>query len=183
MMEISNRENTMEPTTYSIRKSFLLPLGLVVLLSFILLFSALFLSLPLAKVIILGAFLVPVCLLFAESSLRRVKVGDSSVEVHKLLRNKQIDYSELTSVDTIQVRKRAFVSLSSENDFLILSNSYDHFGQMLKQLVQKAPNSVVSDETREMADNPPSKCSDVFSAWLAVAVLALIIFVQLRGVF
>jgi hypothetical protein len=172
----------MEPSTYSIRKSFLVPLGLVVLLSFLLLASALFLDLPLAKIVILGAFLIPVCLLFVESSLRRVKVDDSCIRVHKLFRNKQLDYADLTAVDTIQVRKRAFISLSSENDFLILSNSYDHFGQMLKQLVQKVPSSVISEETREMAENPPSKCSDVFSAWLAVAVLALIIYVQLRGV-
>lgn len=173
----------MESSIYTIRKSFLLPLGLVVLLSFSLLVTALFLKLPLAKIIILGAFLVPVCILFIESSLRKVLVGESSVQVKKLFRNKAIDYAELTAIDTIQVRKRAFISLSSENDFLILSNSYDHFGQLLQQLIQKVPTTVVSDETRELAENPPSKCSDVFSAWLAVAVLALIIFVQLRGVF
>ncbi len=46
----------MEPSIYSIRKSFLLPLGLVVLLSFILLISALSLGLPVAKIIILGVF-------------------------------------------------------------------------------------------------------------------------------
>lgn len=173
----------MEPSIYSIRKSFLLPLGLVVLLSFILLISALSLGLPVAKIIILGFFLIPVCILFIESSLRKVKVGESSVQVKKLFRKKAIDYAELTAIDTIQVRKRAFISLSSENDFLILSNSYEHFGQLLQQLVQKVPTTVVSDETRELAENPPSKCNDVFSAWLAVAVLALIIFVQLRGIF
>jgi len=173
----------MEPSIYSIRKSFLLPLGLVVLLSFILLISALSLGLPVAKIIILGVFLIPVCILFIESSLRKVQDGESSVQVKKLFRKKAIDYAELTAIDTIQVRKRAFISLSSENDFLILSNSYEHFGQLLQQLVQKVPTTVVSEETRELAENPPSKCSDVFSAWLAVAVLALIIFVQLRGAF
>ncbi len=121
--------------------------------------------------------------MFIESSLRKVQVGESSVQVKKLFRKKAIDYAELTAIDTIQVRKRAFISLSSENDFLILSNSYEHFGQLLQQLVQKVPTTVVSEETRELAENPPSKCSDVFSAWLAVAVLALIIFVQLRGAF
>lgn len=173
----------MEPSIYSIRKSFLLPLGLVVLLSVTLLCSALLLGLPPAKVIILCAFLVPVCILFIESSVRRVKIDETSVQVKKLLRSKSIDFSQLTAIDTIQVRKRAFISLSSENDFLILSNSYGNFGQLLKQLVQKVPTDVVSSETRELAESPPAKCSDVFSAWLAVAVLALIIFVQLRGIF
>ncbi|MBN1956775.1 MAG: hypothetical protein JXQ81_04100 [Desulfuromonadales bacterium] len=173
----------MDSSTYSIRKSFLLPLGLVVLLSFVLLASALLVHLPVAKIIILGAFLVPVCIIFVESLTRKVLVNDQSVQVNKLLRTKRMNFSDLTAVDTIQVRKRAFISLSSENDFLILSNSYESFGLMLKQLVQSAPETVVSDETRLLAENPPKKCSDVFSAWLAVAVLSLIIFVQLRGAF
>ncbi|MDX2478996.1 MAG: hypothetical protein QNK24_01515 [Desulfuromusa sp.] len=173
----------MDSSIYSIRKSFLLPLGLVVVLSFILLASALFLQLPMAKTVILAAFLLPVCIIFAESSLRKIHITEDAVEVNKLFRSKRLAYTELTAVDTIQVRKRAFVSLSSENDFMILSNSYDRFGQLLKQLVSRAPETVVSDETRQLAANPPKKCSDIFSAWLAVAVLALIIFVQLRGAF
>ncbi len=173
----------MEPSTYSIRKSFLLPLGLVVLLSFILLISAIFLQLPLAKILILAAFLLPVCIIFAESSLRKVYVTDDAVKINKLFRSKRLNYAEVTAIDIIQVRKRAFVSLNSENDFMILSNSYNHFGILLQQLVDKVPTGVVSDETRQLAKTPPKKCSDVFSAWLAVAVLTLIIYVQLRGVF
>ncbi len=173
----------MEPSTYSIRKSFLIPLGLVVLLSVVLFVSALILQLPTAKIIILVAFLLPACIIFAESSRRKISVTTDAVKVNKLLRSKSLNYAELTAIETIRVRKRAFVSLSSENDFIILSNSYDQFGRLLKQLVARAPEEVISDETRHLAENPPKKCGDVFSAWLAVAVLALVIYVQLRGVF
>lgn len=173
----------MEPSIYTIRKNFLLPLGLVVLLSFVLLFSALFLKLPTAKIIILGVFLLPVCIIFAESIFRKVYVAKDAIEVNKLFRSKRLNYAELTAIDTILVRKRAFVSLSSENDFMIISNSYNHFGMMLKQLLENVPENVISEEVRSLAETPPKKCSDVFSAWLAVAVLALIIYVQLRGLF
>ena len=171
----------MDSSTYTIRKTFLIPLGLAVLLSFILLASALFLQLPTAKTIILAAFLLPVCVIFVESSLRKVSVADDAIQVNKLFRSKYLSYAELTAIDTIQVRKRVFVSLSSEEDFVILSNSYDQFGRLLNQLLSKVPETVISDETRQLAENPPKKCSDIFSAWLAVAVLALIIYVQLRG--
>lgn len=174
---------TMDSSIYRIRKSFLLPLGLIVLLSSILLITALVLQLPKAKVIILGIFLLPALVLFAESSRRRVRITKQGIEVSKLLRNKRMDYTDLTAIDTIQVRKRAFISLSSEQDFMILSNSYARFGELLRQLVERAPETAVSDETRQLANNPPRKCSDVFSAWLAVAVLILIIFAQLRNVF
>ncbi len=173
----------MVTSTYSIRKNFLIPLGLVVLLSIILLVSALILQLPTAKIIILCVFLLPASIIFAESCLRKVTIGSDAVQVKKLFRSKRLNYADLTAIDTIQVRKRVFVSLSSETDFMIISNSYDQFGQLLRQLVEKAPEPVVSDETRQLAENPPQKCSDIFSDWLAVAVLALIIFVQLRGAF
>jgi len=160
----------------------LLPMGLVVLFSFILLVSALYLGLPTAKVIILVIFLIPVCLLFAESKCRKTIISDEAIEVQKLFRCKRISYAELTDIDTIQMRKRVFVSLSSENDFLILSNSYDRFGEMLKEIIARAPDSIISDKAKQLADIPPKKCSDIFSAWLAVAVLVLIICVQFREI-
>ncbi|WP_303721180.1 hypothetical protein [Malonomonas rubra] len=173
----------METYSYSIRKSFLIPLGLVVILTLILLICCLILNVPLAKTLILGAFTLPVILLFIESCLRRVSIDAAGVQIHRPLRNKRIDYSEMTAIDTVRVRKRAFVSLSSKTDFIIFSNSYENFGQLLKELLNKAPEKTISDETRQLAANPPEKTSDVFSAWVAVAVLALIIYVQLRGAF
>lgn len=173
----------MEKTVFRIRKNFLIPLGLIVLLTLILLISGLFLQTPLAKTLILGAFMLPIILLFVESSLRRVSIGPEAVQINKLFRSKQMTFADLTSIDTVLVRKRAFVSLSSETDFILLSNSYENFGQLLQLLLEKAPDRVVSDETRQLAGNPPEKSGDAFSAWLAVGVLLLIIFVQLRGAF
>lgn len=173
----------MNAATYTIRKSFLIPLGLAVLLSFILFVTALFLQLSTAKIIILAGFLLPIGIIFAESSLRKVAITEDGVIVKKLFRQKHLNYTDLTAIDTIQVRKRVFISLSSENDFIILSNSYDQFGQLLQQLLARAPEAIVSAETQQLATDPPKKSSDVFSAWLAVAVLTLIIFVQLRGAF
>ncbi len=173
----------MEKTVFSIRKSFLLPLGLVVLLALALLISCLLLGLPTAKTVILGVLLLPAVVLFAESSKRRVSIDDKGVQVDKLFRSKRLNYVDLTSIDTVRVRKRAFVSLSSEADFVIISNSYAGFSTLLKLLLEKAPQPVISDETRQLANDPPEKNSDIFSAWLAVAVLALILYVQLRGAF
>ena len=173
----------MEPTTFKIRKSFLLPLGLIVLLSLVLLASSLYLHLPTAKIIILGLFFLPACAFFAESMVRKVYLGEDSIRVKKLLRSKLLSYNDLIAVDTILVRKRAFLSLSSEDDFLIISNSYENFGLLLQKLVAHLPDNIVSDETKKLVEKPPKKGSDIFSVWLAVAVLALIIYVQLRGLF
>lgn len=173
----------MNTYTFSIRKSFLIPMGLVALLTLILLVCCLFLQVPLAKTLILGTFALPAILLFIESSQRRVSIDDKGVQIKKTLRCKRIDFSEMTAVDTVLVRKRAFVSVSSETDFIIFSNSYAQFGQLVKVLLERAPEKIIGEETKQMAVSPPEKSSDVFSAWVAVAVLTLIIYVQLRGAF
>ncbi len=172
----------MESAIYKIRKSFLLPLGLVALVSLVLLISTLYLQLPTAKIVLLTAFLLPVCIIFAESSRRKISVTEDGIEVQKLFRKKRLSYAELTDIDTIQMRKRAFVSLSSENDFLIISNSYDKFGEMLKKIINNSPDSIISDKAKQLAEAPPKKCSDIFSAWLAVVVLILIICAQFREI-
>ena len=173
----------MEKNSYRIRKHFLIPLGLVVFLTLTLLVSCLFLHLPLAKTMILLVFLLPSCFLLAECSRRQVRLEENGILARKLLRSKRLEYAQLTSIDTVLVRKRAFVSLSTEEDFLILSNSYDHFGDLLKQLLEKVPEKIISEETRQLAIKPPEKSSDIFSAWVAVAVLLLILYVQIRGAF
>ncbi len=173
----------METRIYSIRKQFLVPLGLVVLLTLLLLISCLYLQLPMAKTLILAVFMLPAIIIFAESSVRRVVIDEDSILIRKLFRSKQLKYQDLTSIDTVLVRKRAFVSLSTEEDFVMLSNGYDHFDKLVDELLEKVPGAVISEETRQLKVNLPKKSSDIFSAWLAVLVLLLILFVQLRGAF
>lgn len=173
----------MDTREFSIRKNFLLPLGLLLILSVMLLILCIVQQQPLAKILILSAVLLPVTLLFLESAFRRVILEEEALVVRKLLRNKRIVYTDITSVDTVQVRRRAFLSISTEDDFAILSNSYANFGDLVNQLLKRVPTSTISTETEQMAANPPTKSGDIFSAWLAAALLLLILYAQLGGAF
>ncbi len=177
----SGTDMTDSESTFRIRKSFLLPMGLVVLLAVILLASTLYLELPTGKVIILVILLIPTVALFIESLTRTISLTETTITIHKLLRTKTLNFADLTAVDTIRVRKRVFISLSSDTDFAIISNSYDDFGSLINQILERCSATVYGDDTRQMAKAPPRKSGDVFSAWLAAAVLLLIIIVQFRG--
>ncbi|MFO7577382.1 MAG: hypothetical protein R6W66_06605 [Pelovirga sp.] len=173
----------MNSTTYRIRKNFLIPMGLTVLLGGILLFSSLFAAIPSGRLALLAVFLLPAVLILAESSRRRVHIHDDHIVVDKILRSKRINFSDLTSVEAVKVRKRVFISLSTADSFLIISNSYAGFDRLVRQLVSLVPPAVLSEDARLMAEDPPLKCSDTFSAWLAVAVLTLVIIAQFRSIF
>lgn len=171
----------MTSTSYKIRKGFLIPMAITVALGTTLLLIGVSIQMPSGRLYLLGAFMIPALLIFIESSRRKVHISADRILMEKTLGTKEINYSDLTSVDAVRVRKRVFISLTTDENFMIISNSYERFDELVRQLVDLVPEATISDETREMAADPPLKSSDIFSAWLAVAVLLLVIAVQLRG--
>lgn len=173
----------MNGTTYKIRKGFLIPMGLTVILGLVLLGLGILLKMPAGRLYLLAAFMLPAVLILVESSRRRIHLAPDHILAEKVLRSKRIAYSDLTSVDAVRVRKRVFVSLTTADSFLIISNSYERFDDLVRRLTDLVPQHTISEEARAMAADPPMKCGDIFSAWLAVAVLVLVILAQLRTAF
>lgn len=169
------------PLTFSIRKSFLIPLGLLLAQCATLFALCLVQGQPVAKIAILGFIIFPVAVLFVESAFRRTVVGAEEVTVYKLLRRKSLKLAAVTAVETVMVRKRAFLTLCAGEEFLILSNAYADFPTLVATLLSRVPAEAVSEETRKMAEAPPSKSTDIVSCWLGVALLAFILYIQLGG--
>lgn len=163
---------------YSIRRTFILPLGLLLLLSLSLFAVVIGQGQPKAKAIILGVMILPVFGLYIESFFRRVGISDEGVTVFKPFRHKNLNFADITEVETIQVKKRAFLTISSQEDFLILSNAYADFPGMVQALLAKVPAGSITDETAKMAEAPPVKSSDIISCWLAVILMSIILVLQ-----
>lgn len=168
---------------FKIRKNFLFALGLTCMLLVTLLILCIIQQQATGKIVILAAIMLPVLILFVESWRRKISINPDSVIACRLFRTKRLPFSEITSVDTVKVRRRVFVSINTEADFLIFSNNYDHFDELITQLTTHLPEAVISDETRSLSNNLPLKSNDLFSIWLAVVVLLLILYVQLGGAF
>lgn len=164
--------------TFCIRHAFLLPLGLLLGLCVTTVLVGLLRHHPGTQMALLAGMTVPVLVLFAESVFRQIHLGADTITVRKLLRRKTLHLSEVTEVDTILVRKRAFVTLSTSDDFLILSNAYARFPALIAALLQRVPAGTISAETRAMADNPPVKSSDIITCWFTVVLMTLILYLQ-----
>lgn len=169
--------------TYVIRRTFLFPLGILLLLCLGLLALCLVQNQPLVKSFLLGFIILPIIILFVESAFRKAIIDSEGVTVYKLCRSKRFLFSEMTSVDTVQVRKRVFLTLSAGDDFLIISNAYGQFPDLVAALLDRIASEAISEETRQMAQRPPHKSNDVVSCWLAVALMAFILYIQLGGTF
>lgn len=167
--------------TFRIRKAFLVPLGLLLLLCLTLLGVCIVHKEPLAKCLILVFLLLPIAVLLLESLFRRIEIDGEQVVAYRLLRSKRLVFSEMTEIETVMVKRRAFITLCAGDDFLIVSNAYSRFPQLVEALLAPADEKIVSESTREMAKAPPVKSSDIVSAWLAVGLLLFILYSQLVG--
>lgn len=163
---------------FQIRRTFLLPLGILLILSLLLFVTVLVHGEVIAKVAILGFMIVPISGLFFESFFRRVHLDDEAITVFKPFREKRLNFAELTEVETLQVKKRVFLTLSTVEEFMILSNAYAEFPQLVSAILERAPEQTITAETHQMAIDPPSKSSDIVSCWLAVVLMTIILALQ-----
>jgi uncharacterized membrane protein len=167
--------------TFAIRRTFLVPLGLLLLLSLALLVTSVIQGQPTAKAIILAFIILPVAGFFLESAFRRTVISTEGITVNKFLRRKHLTFAEMTAVETVMVRKRVFLTLCADEEFIILSNAYADFPVLVRVLLKRVPPATISDDTRKMAEAPPVKSTDIVSCWLAVALLAFILYIQFNG--
>lgn len=171
-----------ETESYVIRRAFVVPLGLVVLLMGALLAVSLMHGQPVAKIAFLLVFALPVTVLFIESVSRRLIVDASGVTAIRLFRSRRIDFADVTALETVQVRSRVFLTLAAgDDDFLIISNGYAGFPALLRRLIGALPASAVTDETRKLATDPPKRYADLIMIWFMLVALAYVLIAQFRA--
>jgi hypothetical protein len=168
--------------TYVIRRSFVIPMGLLVALTFALLVVCILQGQSLAKVILLAGLILPLAMLFVESALRRLVVDQDGITAIRVFRQHRLNFADVTSLETVRVRNRVFMTLmAGDDDFLIISNSYGDFPALLARLVDAVPEGTMTAETEQLAEKPPLRQADVFTVWFAVAALVYVLFAQFRN--
>lgn len=168
--------------TYKIRRAFVIPMGLLILLTITLLAVAVIQGQPIAKVIILAFLVVPLAVLFIESVFRRIVIDGTGVTAYRPLRQRRVEFAKVTSLESVRVRNRVFLTLSAgDDDFLIISNSYGGFPEMLQRLANAVPQGTVAEETEQLLKQPPLRQADVFTAWFAVIALGYILIAQFKS--
>lgn len=172
----------MNPTrTFIIRRTFVYPMALVIVLTAVLLVVCLVQGQAIAKVIILAGLIMPLVVIFVETAFRRVVVDQEGVTAFRPFRQRRVLFSDVTELDTVRVRSRVFMTLVAGPDvFLIISNSYQDFPALVEGLIAAVPEGCVTEATRKLAKQPPLRHADVFTVWFAVVALVYVLIAQFR---
>ncbi len=172
----------MNPTrTFIIRRTFVFPMALVIVLTAVLLVVCLVQGQAIAKVIILAGLIMPLVVLFVETAFRRLVVDQEGVTSFRPFRQRRVLFSDVTELETVRVRSRVFLTLvAGPDDFLIISNSYQDFPALVEGLIAAVPEGCVTEETQQLAKKPPLRHADVFTVWFAVVALVYVLIAQFR---
>jgi hypothetical protein len=156
-------------------------MGVLVALMIALLVVCIVQGQPIVKVLVLAALIVPLALLLFESFIRRVVINQDGVTAFRFFRQTQILFANVTSLETVRVRSRVFMTLAAgDDDFLIISNSYAGFPALVEGLIAAVPEESVTEETQQLAEKPPLRHADVFTVWFAVIALVYILVAQFK---
>jgi uncharacterized membrane protein len=170
-----------EPVTFVIRRAFVVPLGLVVLLTATLMAVSIHQGQPLAKVLFLLMFALPLAVLLVVSAWCRLTIDATGVTARRLLRTRRLAFAAVTALEAVQVRSRVFLTLvAGEDDYLIISNGYARFPELVRLLVTRLPENAVTAETRQLAAAPPQRRADIAMAWFAVVAMGYVLIAQFR---
>lgn len=170
----------MEMKHYRIRKAFIIPLGLDALLLLFLTLLSFLSPTPAYERAILSLISLMVLFVFGESMERRVTIN-GGLRIKKFLKEKVLEWSDITHVGALSLRSRVYVLLTTKKGFYILSNAYQDFGAMVKEIIHHLPsdNIEVEEEVRRQGESPTANNSDLVATWLAFAVLLSIIVFKL----
>lgn len=165
--------------TFTIRRAFLWPLGMLAILLLTLLLVGLRQGQPPVKSGLLALMLILVGTLFVSSLGRRLVLESDRLLVCRLGRCKSLELGQLTAADSVQVRKRIFLTLCAGEQVVILSNAYRQFSHLVQNLILRMPAHLVTERLRQLAAAPQSN-RDILSCWIAVAVVAAILWHQVQ---
>ncbi len=164
----------MSSRIYRIRRAFLIPFAVVVLLLFILLLLSLVDGFP-AERIVLAVMFVAALAFFCEAVFRRVAAGEDRITVRKFLRNRELSWEDITHLGAVAIRRKVYILLTTKKGLHIFSNAYGCFPLMVRDIAgrvgrEKTEKDVVEQIEHSLINNGP-----VFSTWGAAVIIAFIV--------
>lgn len=164
---------------YKARKHFFVPFCIDVALLFILLIISFFTDSSQAERIILSLIFIPLLVMVLESASRETTISEKGVTIKKFMRTKHLAWEDITNLDTMSVRKKVYLLLTTTKGFYILANSHENFISLARDIVAGVDREKVEERVFTMMAHPVKRFSDVVSSWIAVFILVGAIFLKI----
>jgi len=165
----------MSQRSFTIKKAFLVPLGIDAFLLLCLVLISLLPQGTAMERLVFTIFFLPTLYLFFESLLRRVTVDENGITIRKLWRRKAASWAEVTHVGCLNLHKKVYILLTTVKGFFIVSNAYRGFPALVEEIVGRVDAERVEEEVRLLRGCSPAGIAHVVLTWVAAALMLGII--------
>lgn len=163
---------------YKIKKAFIVPFIVAVVLLFALLALSLFSGQPWEKILI--AILCVITLVIAvEASEREFTVSEDGLSIKKFFRTKNFTWAEITHLGVVIMRNKVYFLLTTTKGFYMLSNLLQDHTLLIRYLADKLGDEKAEVEVKNYLENPIERTSLIVLTWIAVIIIIAIILTKL----
>lgn len=170
-------------TTYifEIRRALLIPFGICAGLLVCLLVLSLLGEGSALERIALVVITMATATLFLIARNRRITITDQGILIRKLFKTKEIHQDDISHVGCVILRKRIYLLLTTTKGFIILSNAYEDFSAIIRNIVEKVGPEKAEEEVRALGKSAANNPADIMSLWFAVVVISGLIILKLSS--
>ncbi|MBA4397752.1 MAG: hypothetical protein C0394_10295 [Syntrophus sp. (in: bacteria)] len=167
---------------FKIRRDILIPFGISAGgLLFLLVLALLGKGSGLERVFLFAITLITIAL-FLIARDRRITLTDQGIVVRKFFRTKDIHREQINHVGCVILRKRIYLLLTTARGFIILSNAYEDFSTLIRDIVAQVSPEKVEEEVRTLTESSVRNRADVISLWFAVVIISGLIILKLSSI-
>lgn len=152
-----------------------MPFGVDVILLFVLLLISILWKGSTMERVVLVVLFVPCLYFFLELLYRKVTIIDGGMAIQKLLRRKDLLWGDITHAGHLIIRKKVYILLTTVKGFLIVSNAYENFSDLTKDICDHLDKEKVEEQLAGQIEHPVRDISNMISTWVAALVILGII--------
>jgi hypothetical protein len=171
----------MAQNVFKIRRAFLVPFIIIVVLLFLLFLLSLFRGQMLEKIILAVCF-ASTLFIAIEAKRRKIIVTNEGLKIEKFFRIKEFVWTEITQLGVVVLRNKIYFLLTTTKGFYFFSNLLENHALLIRSLVDKLGNERVEMEVKNYLDNPVERRSLILVCWFAVLLIAIFIILRLLSI-
>lgn len=169
----------MSASEYGARKNFLIPLIMDTLLLSVLVIISIFKGFSPAETVILVIIFIPILYLCIESLNRKIFVEATGIRIKKLFREKSLQWEDITNLDAMVIQRKVYLLLTTTKGFHILTNTYGNFISLVNDIIDHVDERKVEPKVLEISQKSLVRTADILTAWIAFAILVIVIILKL----
>jgi lysylphosphatidylglycerol synthetase-like protein (DUF2156 family) len=171
----------MAQNTFKIKRVFLVPFNIIVVLLFLLFLFSLFRGQIWEKIVLAVSF-ASTLLIAIEATRRKIVVTNEGLKIEKFFRTKEFVWTEITHLDVVNLHNKIYFLLTTTKGFYFFSNLLENHALLIRSLVDKLGNERVETEVNNYLDHPVERRSLIVMCWFAVLISTAFIILKLVSV-